>query len=107
VILRSWRPDVLVAGVLLVVVSLQWERAGNARCVVQAVAGVRLDRDRRTPMRLRKAVQRVLEDPFYRQRARTLATALASHRGPARAAAPLEQLGAGLPAPSHPAATEA
>lgn len=97
----------LSAGVPLVVVPLQWEQADNAQRVVEAGAGVRLDPGRCTPARMRKAVLRVLENPSYRQRARALAGTLASHGGPARAAALLEQLDSGGPVPPRPAAMEA
>jgi len=85
----------LLAGVPLVVVPTQWELPENAQRVVESGAGVRIDPWRCTPGRLRRAVDRVLRNPRFRQNARRLGAALAAEGGPARAAELLEELAAG------------
>ena len=80
----------LDAGVPMVVVLTEWDKAENAQRVVEARAGVRLSSRQCTPSRLREAVRRVLHDPSYRQNAEQLATSLHQYGGPAQAAALLE-----------------
>jgi MGT family glycosyltransferase len=83
---------VLAAGVPLVVVPTEWDKPENAQRVVEAGAGLRLAPGRLTPGRLRAAVERVLEDPSFRQNARRLAADFGRYRGPTRAAELLEML---------------
>jgi len=82
----------LSAGVPMVVVPMMWDHVDNAERVVANGAGVRLSPRRCTPERLRAAVQRVLENPSYRQNARRLGAALNAQPGPGGAAQLLAQL---------------
>jgi MGT family glycosyltransferase len=85
----------LAAGVPLVVVPTVWDKPDNAQRVVEAGVGVRLSPRRCTPERLRAAVEEVLANRAYRERARRMAALLAAAPGPAGAAALLEGLAAG------------
>jgi MGT family glycosyltransferase len=82
----------LKAGVPLVIVPTEWDRPENAQRVVEAGAGLRIAPDRCTPERLRAAVERVLNEPSFRDNARRLAGLFAQYGGPARAAQLLEEL---------------
>jgi MGT family glycosyltransferase len=82
----------LSAGVPLVIVPTEWDRPENAQRVMEAGAGLRLAADRCTPERLRAAIDRVLNEPSFRENARRLASAFARYGGPARAAELLEEL---------------
>jgi MGT family glycosyltransferase len=82
----------LSAGVPLVIVPTEWDRPENAQRVMEAGAGLRLAADRCTPERLRAAIDRVLNEPSFRQNARRLGSAFARYGGPARAAELLEEL---------------
>ncbi len=89
----------LLNGVPLVVVPTQWDLPENAQRIVEAGAGLRLDPGRCTPARLRRAVERVLETPRFRENARRLGAALTREGGAARAVELLEELtAAGRPA---------
>jgi MGT family glycosyltransferase len=85
----------LAAGVPLVIVPTTWDKPDNAQRVVEAGVGVRLSPRRCTPDRLRAAVETVLTDPAYAERAQRMAARLAAAPGPAGAAALLEGLAAG------------
>jgi UDP:flavonoid glycosyltransferase YjiC (YdhE family) len=65
--------------------------------VVEAGAGLRIAPNRCTPERLRAAVERVMNEPSFRDNARRLAGAFARSGGPARAAQLLEGLSATYP----------
>ena len=82
----------LAAGVPLVIVPTEWDRPENAQRVVEAGAGLRLAPNRCTPERLRAAVERVLNEPAFRENAQRLARAFARYGGPAQAAQLLEDL---------------
>jgi MGT family glycosyltransferase len=82
----------LSAGVPLVVVPTAWDKPDNAQRVVEAGVGVRLSPRRCTPENVRAAVDRVLGDGSYRERARRVGARLAAAPGPAGAAALLEGL---------------
>jgi MGT family glycosyltransferase len=82
----------LKAGVPLVIVPTEWDRPENAQRVVEAGAGVRIAPNRCTPERLRAAVHRILNEPFFRNNAKRLAAAFEQYGGPARAAQLLEGL---------------
>ncbi len=84
----------LRAGVPLVVVPTNWDKPLIAQLIVDAGVGVRLAPRHCSPERLRDAVQRVLADPRYTQKARRLAERLATAPGPAGAAEQLERLAA-------------
>jgi MGT family glycosyltransferase len=86
----------LQAGVPLVVVPTGWDKPANASRVEQAGVAVTLTPRRCTPERLRGAVQRVLDDPGFRERAALLAARLAAAPGPAGAA---DLIGALVPSP--------
>jgi MGT family glycosyltransferase len=85
----------LVAGVPLVIVPNAWELAENAQRVAECGAGLRLTPDRCTPSRLARAVERVLEDPSFRENAARVGEDLVSQGGPDRAVELLQGLVAG------------
>ena len=82
----------LRAGVPLVIVPTEWDKPENARRVVYSGAGLRLAPQDCTPSRLRHAVERVLHEPSFRQRAQELASAMGQYQGQVRAAELLEEL---------------
>ncbi len=82
----------LQVGVPLVVVPTTFDKPDNAQRVVQAGVGVRLAPRACTPDRLRAAVEAVLADPGYRERAQQMARRLAGAPGPLGAANLLEDL---------------
>lgn len=82
----------LAAGVPMVLVPTEWDKAENAQRVVEAGAGIRIEPRQCTPHRLRAAVERILGEPAFRANARRLAEALARRGGPERAADLLEEL---------------
>jgi MGT family glycosyltransferase len=88
----------LQAGVPQLIVPTHWDKPDNARRVVEAGAGLRLTPGRCTPKRLREAVESLLNEPRFRERARQLARELADEPGPARAAELLEELVLSSPA---------
>jgi MGT family glycosyltransferase len=90
----------LKAGVPLVIVPTEWDRPENAQRVVEAGAGLRIAPNRCTPERLRAAVERVRNEPSFRENARRLAGAFGRSGGPARAARLLEGLSATYPQPT-------
>jgi UDP:flavonoid glycosyltransferase YjiC (YdhE family) len=85
----------LAAGVPLVVVPTAWDKPDNAQRVAEAGVGARLSPRHCTPEHVRAAVDRVLLDPAYRERAQRMAALLAAAPGPAGAAALLERLAGG------------
>jgi MGT family glycosyltransferase len=76
----------LRAGVPLVLVPTNWDKPVIAQRVVDAGVGLRLAPRRCTPERLREVVERVLDDPGYRENARRSAEWLAAAPGPEGAA---------------------
>lgn len=82
----------LHAGVPMVIVPTEWDKPEIAQRVVEAGAGIRLSPARCTPKRLRAAVERVLEEPSFKQNAQRLATIFSQYGGPDRAAELLEKL---------------
>lgn len=82
----------LRAGVPLVVVPTNWDKPTIAQRVVDAGVGTRLAPRRCTPTRLRDAIERVLAEPRFRQRAQQIATRLAAASGPDGAAELIESL---------------
>jgi len=76
----------LRAAVPLVVIPSAWDQPDNARRVVEAGVGVRLAPRRCTAGALRAAVEQVLGNPGFAERARRIADRLAESPGPARAA---------------------
>jgi len=85
----------LVAGVPLVVVPTGWDLPENAQRIAEAGVGIRINPERCSPEKLRRAVFSVLRDPSYRQKARIMGDALLSRGGPLRGALLLEQLANG------------
>ncbi len=73
-------------GVPMVLTPTEWDKADNARRVVEAGAGVIVPRHRCTPANIRKAVEHVLAEPYYRANARRIADIMAGLGGPVRAA---------------------
>jgi MGT family glycosyltransferase len=82
----------LGAGVPLVIVPTEWDKPEIARRVVEAGAGLWLSPSRCSPRRLRAAVERVLADRSFRERARRLAAGFSAAGGAARAAELIEAL---------------
>jgi MGT family glycosyltransferase len=76
----------LCAGVPLVVVPCSWDQPENAWRIAEAGAGIRLAPNACTPGAVRAAVERVLNEPAFRQKARQLGADLASRGGAALAA---------------------
>jgi UDP:flavonoid glycosyltransferase YjiC (YdhE family) len=76
-------------GVPMVCIPLQGDQPDNAARVVARGAGVRLSRDA-SPERIRGAIQRVLDEPRFREGARRLAAALATEDGAETAATEIE-----------------
>jgi MGT family glycosyltransferase len=82
----------LSGGVPLVVVPTAWDQPENAWRVAETGAGIRLAPGHCTPGRIRKAVDRVLNDSSFRQNARRLAAEFSAYGGAAQAADLLEEL---------------
>jgi MGT family glycosyltransferase len=82
----------LRAGVPQLIVPTHWDKPDNARRVVEAGVGLRLTPRQCTARGLREAVERLLYEPQFRERARQLAGELAREPGPSRAAVLLEEL---------------
>ena len=75
----------LQQGVLVIAIPT-WDHGDNAQRLVQVGAGIRLDSARFTPADVRQAVQRILDDPSYRENARRMSSYLSRRGGAARAA---------------------
>jgi MGT family glycosyltransferase len=82
----------LQLGVPVIVVPTHWDKPDNAQRVVEAGVGLRLTPRRCTPRALRDAVERVVNEPSFRENARRIARIMADHPGPAGAAELLESL---------------
>lgn len=82
----------LAAGVPMVVIPTEWDKAENAQRVVEVEVGIRISPRRCTPKRLRDAVETLLGDPSYRANALRLSEVLSRLGGPERAARLLERL---------------
>lgn len=80
------------AGIPLVVVPTEWDKAENAQRVVEAGAGIRLSPRTCTPRRLRVAVENILRDRSFSENARRIATSLRKQGGPDRAATLVESI---------------
>ena len=80
------------AGLPLVTVPTEWDKAENAQRVVEAGAGIRLSPKQCTPRKLRETVQKILDDPSYPANARRIAASLQRQGGPGRAALLLEAI---------------
>ena len=79
-------------GVPLVIVPTGWDKPANAARAVRAGIAVRIAPRRCTPERLRAAVEHVLTEPRFRERAQALAGRLRTAPGPAGAADLIEAL---------------
>jgi MGT family glycosyltransferase len=82
----------LQLGVPQIIVPTHWDKPDNARRIVDAGAGLKLTPRQCTPAGLRAAVERLLNEPSFRQNARRIARIMAEHRGPVEAAELLESL---------------
>jgi MGT family glycosyltransferase len=82
----------LQAGLPIVVLASIWDQAELAWRVQETGAGLRLSPWRATPERMREAVEQVLVDPSFRQKAAVMQAALAGYHGPARATELIEDL---------------
>lgn len=81
----------LAHAIPLVCVPLQGDQPDNATRVVSRGAGVRLDRGA-SPEEIRAAIQRVLDEPSFRESAQRLGSALADDDGARTAADEIESL---------------
>ncbi len=77
---------VLQEGLPQILVPVWWDQFENARRVVESGAGLLLRAGHCTPESLRKTTERVLEEPGLRDKARSLAAALARYGGAEEAA---------------------
>lgn len=84
----------LLAGVPLVVVPTGWDLPENAQRVAASGTGLRIPRQECTPQRLRAAVERVLADPGYREKAGRVGDALRQRGGAPQAAFLIEDFAA-------------
>jgi MGT family glycosyltransferase len=82
----------LNAGVPQVIIPTEWDKPENAQRVVEAGVGLRLTPRRVTPKRLRRAAERLLSEPSFRQNAQRVAASFARLGGAERAAELLEEL---------------
>ena len=82
----------LAAGVPLVVVPTAWDQPENAWRIAEAGAGIRLAPSRCTPEAIRAAVQRVLNEPSFKQNAIRLAAGFRAYGGATQAADLLQDL---------------
>lgn len=82
----------LQAGVPMVVVPTQWDKPDNAQRVVEAGVGLRIGPRRCTPQRLRDAVEHILGNESFREKAKLASSAMRSYGGPARAAVLIEEM---------------
>jgi MGT family glycosyltransferase len=82
----------LQAGVPIVVLPSTWDQAELAWRVQETGAGLRLAPWRATPGDLRQAVERVLDEPSFREAAAKTGTAMARAGGPTRATELLEDV---------------
>jgi MGT family glycosyltransferase len=82
----------LAAGVPMVVVPTEWDKAENAQRVVESGAGVRISPSSCSAKTLRRAVRELLENPGYRRNAQRLSQILGRQGGPERAATLLERM---------------
>lgn len=82
----------LAAGVPQLIIPTEWDKPENARRIVAAGVGLAIAPHRLTPIRLRRAVARLIIDPEYRRNAERLRAVLARNHGPLRAAELLERL---------------
>jgi MGT family glycosyltransferase len=89
----------LRAGVPQLIVPTHWDKPDNARRVVEAGVGLRLTPRQCSANGLRGAVERLLHEPHFRERARQLAYQLEQEQGPSRAAVLLEELAITATAP--------
>ena len=80
----------LAAGIPLLIVPTEWDKADNAQRVVEAGAAIRISPRRCSPQGLREAVQRLLSDQSYRDNAQQLARILKGLNGPCKAAELIE-----------------
>ena len=80
----------LEAGIPLLIVPTEWDKADNAQRVVEAGAAIRISPGRCSPKRLRQAVERLLADHSYRENAKRLAQILKGLNGPRKAAELIE-----------------
>jgi MGT family glycosyltransferase len=81
----------LQAGIPLVIIPTEWDKADNAQRVVEAGAAIRLSPRKCSPQRLRRCVETVLNEPFYKRNAKRLAAILDRCNGPERLAVLMEQ----------------
>jgi MGT family glycosyltransferase len=85
----------LQEGLPQVLVPVWWDQFENARRVVESGAGLWLKPGHCTPDRLRAVTERVLGGPAFREKAKTMAAALARHGGAEEAADLIANLNSG------------
>jgi N-glycosyltransferase StaG len=74
------------AGLPVVIAPFTWDHPESAWRVAESGAGIRLNYQRCTPEHMRKAVERILYEPSFRQKAQGLAKSFARYGGATRAA---------------------
>jgi MGT family glycosyltransferase len=84
--------ETLARGLPLVVAPIRDDQPVVAEQVVQSGAGVRVSFGRIRPVDLRTAVDKVLDEPAYREAARRIAASFAAAGGPERAVELLEKV---------------
>jgi MGT family glycosyltransferase len=82
----------LEAGVPLVVLPSIWDQADSAWTVQQTGIGLRLSPRRVTPETMRRAAERVLNEPSFRQNALATGAELARYGGPSYAVRLIEEM---------------
>jgi MGT family glycosyltransferase len=80
----------LEAGIPLVIVPTEWDKADNAQRMVEAGVAIRISPGRCSPKRLREGVERLLSDRAYRENAQRIAKILKQLNGPRKAAELIE-----------------
>lgn len=82
--------DALSFGVPLLAIPIAFDQPGTAARIAQAGIGIRLSRRTLTPGKVRAALERLIADPSYRNRARLLKAEIDASGGAARAAEIIE-----------------
>jgi MGT family glycosyltransferase len=80
----------LEAGIPMVIVPTEWDKADNAQRIVEAGCAIRMSPGRCSPKRLRQAVEELLSDGKYRENAKRIGGILKSLNGPRRGAELIE-----------------
>jgi MGT family glycosyltransferase len=85
-------------GIPIVIVPYTWDHPESAWRVAESGAGIRLSNRECTPERMRRAVERILSEPSFRENAQRLAASFARYGGAARAADLIAEMVQDIPA---------